>query len=161
MRALVIGGSLGGLLCANLLARRGWEVEVFEQASKELAGRGAGIISHPELFQTLEAIGVPLDDSYGVDIPLRGTFDRGGALIATLESQQVFTSWGRLYQLLKAAFPADCYRFGHSLESLAQDASGVTACAPTSISVESRNRPSWISPTLAVVPPMSNERTLA
>lgn len=128
MRALVIGGSLGGLLCANLLARAGWEVEVFEQASKELAGRGAGIISHPELFQALAAIGVPLDDSYGVDIPLRGTFDRSGALIATLESQQVFTSWGRLYELLKAAFPGECYRFGHSLESLVQDANGVTAC---------------------------------
>jgi len=127
MRALVIGGSLGGLLCANLLARAGWDVEVFEQASEELAGRGAGIISHPELFQALQVIGVPLDDSYGVDIPLRGTLDRGGAMIATLASQQVFTSWGRLYQLLKAAFPDERYHFGHSLESLAQDASGVNA----------------------------------
>ena len=127
MRALVIGGSLGGLLCANLLARAGWDVEVFEQASEELAGRGAGIISHPELFQALQVIGVPLDGSYGVDIPLRGTLDRGGAMIATLASQQVFTSWGRLYQLLKAAFPDERYHFGHSLESLAQDASGVNA----------------------------------
>ena len=127
MRALVIGGSLGGLLCANLLARAGWDVEVFEQASEELAGRGAGIISHPELFQALQVIGVPLDDSYGVDIPLRGTLDRGGAMIARLASQQVFTSWGRLYQLLKAAFPDERYHFGHSLESLAQDASGVNA----------------------------------
>jgi len=128
MRALVIGGSLGGLLCANLLARAGWDVEVFEQASEELAGRGAGIISHPELFQALQKIGVPLDDSYGVDIPLRGTLDRGGAMIATLASQQVFTSWGRLYQLLKAALPEERYHFGHSFESLAQDAGGVTAC---------------------------------
>jgi len=110
-----------------LLARAGWDVEVFEQASEELAGRGAGIISHPELFQALQVIGVPLDDSYGVDIPLRGTLDRGGAMIATLASQQVFTSWGRLYQLLKAAFPDERYHFGHSLESLAQDASGVNA----------------------------------
>jgi 2-polyprenyl-6-methoxyphenol hydroxylase-like FAD-dependent oxidoreductase len=79
------------------------------------------------LFQALQVIGVPLDDSYGVDIPLRGTLDRGGAMIATLASQQVFTSWGRLYQLLKAAFPDERYHFGHSLESLAQDASGVNA----------------------------------
>ena len=127
-RALIIGGSLGGLLAANLLARKGWDVEVFEQASEELAGRGAGIISHPELFQALEIIGVPLDDSYGVDIPLRGTFDRSGATIATLASQQVFTTWGRLYQLLKAAFPGERYHFGHSFESLVEDATGVTAC---------------------------------
>jgi 2-polyprenyl-6-methoxyphenol hydroxylase-like FAD-dependent oxidoreductase len=111
-----------------LLARAGWDVEVFEQASEELAGRGAGIISHPELFQALQVIGVPLDDSYGVDIPLRGTLDRGGAMIATLASQQVFTSWGRLYQLLKAALPEERYHFGHSFESLVQDAGGVTAC---------------------------------
>ena len=128
MRALIIGGSLGGLLAANLLARKGWYVELFEQASEELAGRGAGIISHPELFQALEIIGVPLDDSYGVDIPLRGTFDRSGATIATLASQQVFTTWGRLYQLLKTAFPGERYHFGHSVESLVQDATGVTAC---------------------------------
>jgi 2-polyprenyl-6-methoxyphenol hydroxylase-like FAD-dependent oxidoreductase len=118
---------LGGLLCANLLARAGWEVEVFEQASAELAGRGAGIISHPELFQALKTIGVPLDASYGIDIPLRATFDRSGAAIATLNSQQIFTTWGRLYQLLKAAFPGGRYHFGHSFQSLAQDASGVTA----------------------------------
>ena len=127
MRALVIGGSLGGLLSANLLLRAGWDVEVFEQASEELAGRGAGIISHPELFQALKTIGVPLDDTYGVDIPLRGTFDRSGALIATLESKQVFTTWGRLYQLLKSAFPAERYHFGHSFENLARDADSVTA----------------------------------
>ncbi len=105
MRALVIGGSLGGLLCANLLTRRGWEVEVFEQASKELAGRGAGIISHPELFQTLEAIGVPLDDSYGVDIPLRGTFDRSGALIATLAVAAGFHQLGAPLRALEGGVP--------------------------------------------------------
>ena len=127
-RALIIGGSLGGLLAANLLARKGWDVEVFEQASEELAGRGAGIISHPELFEALKKIGVPLDDSYGVDIPLRGTLDRSGAMVATLASQQIFTSWGRLYQLLKAALPGERYHFGHSFESLVQDAGGVTAC---------------------------------
>jgi 2-polyprenyl-6-methoxyphenol hydroxylase-like FAD-dependent oxidoreductase len=127
MRAVVIGGSLGGLLCANLLARAGWDVEVFEQASEELAGRGAGIISHPELFQALKTIGVPLDASYGIDIPLRATFDRSGAAIATLQSQQIFTTWGRLYQLLKAALPGRRYHFGHSFESLEQDSSSVTA----------------------------------
>jgi len=126
-RALVIGGSLGGLLAANLLACGGWDVEVFEQASEELTGRGAGIISHPELFQALRRIGVPLDDSYGVDVPLRVTFDRSGATIARLSSRQVFTTWGRLHQLLREGFPRERYHFGSSFERLAQDARGVTA----------------------------------
>ena len=42
-RALVIGGSMSGLLAAIMLSRRGWDVEVFERVEKELAGRGAGI----------------------------------------------------------------------------------------------------------------------
>src|SRR5262245_42204630 len=127
MRALVIGGSLGGLLAANLLARDGWDVEVFEQADEALAGRGAGIISHPELFRALEIIGVPLDDSYGVDIPLRATYDRSGAILARLASQQIFTSWGRLYQPLKSPLPVARYHFGHALQSHEQDAGGVSA----------------------------------
>lgn len=127
MRALVIGGSLGGLLSANLLLRAGWDVEVFEQSSEELTGRGAGIISHPALFEALQRIGVPLDDSYGVDVPVRATHDRSGATIATLAVRQVFTTWGRLHQLLRDAFPPGRYHFGASFVRLAQDDRGVTA----------------------------------
>jgi len=126
-RALVIGGSLGGLLAANLLARSGWDVDVFEQASEDLAGRGAGIISHPELFQALEKIGVPLDDSYGIDVPLRATHDRTGATIATLQFRQILTTWGRLHSLLREAFPRERYHFSSTFQRLEQDADGVTA----------------------------------
>jgi len=127
MRALVIGGSLGGLLAANLLLRAGWDVEVYEQSSEELTGRGAGIISHPALFDALRRIGVPLDDSYGVDVPVRATHDRGGATIATLAARQIFTTWGRLHQLLREAFPPGCYHFGAAFDRFAQDDRGVTA----------------------------------
>ena len=50
-RALVAGGSLGGLFAANLLLRAGWDVNVFEHSRDDLVGRGAGIITHPELFE--------------------------------------------------------------------------------------------------------------
>lgn len=126
-RVLVVGGSLGGLLVANLLARGGWDVEVFEQSSKELTGRGAGIISHPELFEALRRIGVPLDEGYGVDVPLRTTHDRRGATVATLHLRQIFTTWGRLHQLLREAFPRARYHFGAAFAGLEQDGNGVTA----------------------------------
>jgi 2-polyprenyl-6-methoxyphenol hydroxylase-like FAD-dependent oxidoreductase len=115
------------LLAANLLLRGGWDVEVFEQSSEELTGRGAGIISHPALFDALERIGVPHDDSYGVDVPIRTTHNRGGATIATLAVRQIFTTWGRLHQLLRAAFPPGRYHFGAAFERFAQDDRGVTA----------------------------------
>jgi 2-polyprenyl-6-methoxyphenol hydroxylase-like FAD-dependent oxidoreductase len=126
-RALVIGGSLGGFLAANLLLRAGWDVEVFEQSSAELTGRGAGIISHPALFHALQRIGISLDDSYGVDVPIRTTHDRSGATIATLAIRQIFTTWGRLHQLLREAFPRERYHFGASFARLAQDDRGITA----------------------------------
>ena len=41
-RALVIGGSVGGLFAACLLREIGWDVAVFEKSAGDLSGRGAG-----------------------------------------------------------------------------------------------------------------------
>ena len=54
-RALVIGGSLGGLLAAHLLRGAGWDVTVFERNAEDLTGRGAGISTHPQLLDILRA----------------------------------------------------------------------------------------------------------
>ena len=43
-RALIVGGSMSGLLAALMLRRAGWDVDVFERVESELAGRGAGIV---------------------------------------------------------------------------------------------------------------------
>lgn len=126
-RALVIGGSLGGLFIANLLHRQGWDVEVYEQSAAPLAGRGAGIITHPELFTALKRIGIAVDDSIGVDIEGRVAFDRSGAVLGTLPIRQCLTTWGRLHTLLLAAFPAKRYHLGHACLSVEQTAQTVTA----------------------------------
>ena len=126
-RALVIGGSLGGLLAANLLHRQGWDVEVFEQSAEPLDGRGAGIITHPDLFAALEHIGIPVDDSIGVDIEGRITFDQRGAVLGTLDIKQCLTTWGRLHTLLLGAFPAERYHLGHACMRIEQDSASVTA----------------------------------
>ena len=44
-RALVIGGSMSGLLAGLTLRARGWDVDVFERVESELSGRGAGIVT--------------------------------------------------------------------------------------------------------------------
>ena len=126
-RALVIGGSLGGLLVGNLLLRAGWDVHVFEQSREDLVGRGAGIIPHPELFECLARIGIPIDESFGVDVPERAVFSRSGEVLGTLAHSQHLTTWGRLYELLKAAFPASRYHLGHSLSRVERGAGIVAA----------------------------------
>ena len=126
-RALVAGGSLGGLFAANLLLRAGWDVHVFEHSREDLVGRGAGIITHPALFECLARIGIPLDESFGVDIPERVAFARNGEALGTLALPQCLTTWGRLYELLKSAFPAERYHLGHSVTGVEETSGHVTA----------------------------------
>ncbi len=126
-RALIVGGSLGGLFAANLLHRAGWDVLVLERAGEALSGRGAGIVTHPELFDCLRAGGVTVDATIGVSVPGRVTLARDGSVAQTSDLPQVLTAWGRLYHLLKAALPPTLYRFGANLRQVTQDESGVTA----------------------------------
>jgi 2-polyprenyl-6-methoxyphenol hydroxylase-like FAD-dependent oxidoreductase len=114
-RALVIGGSLGGLFAANLLLRAGWQVDVYEKSGEALAGRGAGLATHPELMRALERAGARIDESVGVRVASRIAFARDGSVLGKLDLPQVMTAWGRLYHLLKDLFPADRYRFGRGV----------------------------------------------
>jgi len=128
-RALIVGGSLGGLIAANLLLRAGWEVDVYERVGEALAGRGAGIVTHDELFRAMERCGITIDQTTGVEATSRLTLDRAGNVIgAEFPLRQVLTAWGRMYRLLKDAFAAGRYHFDKSLEHIEQDDAGVTAC---------------------------------
>lgn len=125
--AIVIGGSLGGLFAANLLHRAGWDVQVYERVAQELEGRGAGIVTHPELMEMLGRAGVTVDDSIGVRVQERVTLARDGSIVGRRGLPQVLTAWSRLYNVLRSAFPSERYHNGMQLASVQQDASGVTA----------------------------------
>src|SRR5215510_9525643 len=125
-RALVIGGSMSGLLTGLLLRRAGWDVHVFERVEGELAGRGAGIVAQPELIDTLRTIGVDPAD-LGVHVTTRKIFDASGRLTATIECPQVLTAWERVYRCLRDEFPPERYHRGRSLTRLDQTGSSVMA----------------------------------
>ncbi len=125
--ALVIGGSLGGLFAANLLLRAGWDVDVYERVGAALAGRGAGIVTHDELFAALERAGVTIDETIGCETHSRITLDCAGRVIAEMPLHQILTAWGRLYRLMKDVFPAQRYHFSKSLVRIEQSDGAVTA----------------------------------
>ena len=125
-KAIVIGGSLGGLLAANLLQKAGWDIHVYERVADELAERGAGIVTHPELFAAFDRIGIS-SDQIGVDVPARVTIDRTGERICCRPHPQTLTAWGRLYVLLKNAFPAERYTSGKQLAQVVQTPNSVNA----------------------------------
>lgn len=119
-RILIAGGSLGGLMVANLLWREGHEVTVLEKAIGAMDGRGAGIVTHGALIAGLHSCGLPLDTVFGVSVQGRVTLDSAGHALATLAMPQVLTSWSYLYQLLHGLLPAACYHQGVHVHSVTQ-----------------------------------------
>jgi len=125
-RALIIGGSMAGLFTALMLHKRGWRVDVFERSTDELASRGAGIATHPELMVALDKTGV---GSAGIGVQLDGrvAFDKSGAVLGDHAMPQVTTSWDMLYLRLMSGLPEDAYHTGVRLDRLEQDDASVTA----------------------------------
>ncbi|MFY9836887.1 MAG: FAD-dependent monooxygenase [Xanthobacteraceae bacterium] len=125
-RALVIGGSMSGLLAGIMLHRRGWDVEIFERVEKELAGRGAGIVAQAELIARMKALALETRD-LGVAMTTRKILDQAGHVTVTFECPQVLTAWERVYRVLRDAFPVERYHRGQSLKAFEQREGGVVA----------------------------------
>ena len=125
-RILVIGGSLGGLLAANMLHRAGHKVQVLEKASASLDGRGAGIVTHKPLMTALARCGLTVDASLGVAVKERVVLGKEGEVIAQADMAQVLTSWSRLYAMLRTAFDASLYLQGAAVSQVSQSSAGVT-----------------------------------
>ena len=119
-RAVVVGGSIAGLFAALLLRRRGWEVQLVERATEELSGRGAGIVTHPELSLVLECAGIAPPADFGVRVRERRVIGRDGRIIAAYACPQIMTSWDRLWRLLRVALPDDVYVSGAEVVGVEQ-----------------------------------------
>ena len=110
-RAVVVGGSLGGLAAGISLREIGWEAEVFERSRGELRGRGAGIVVQPELLRFLVERGIPSGE-VGVPAEARQYLDRDGRVMRTERRRQTMTSWGTAYRHLRTLFPEERYHGG-------------------------------------------------
>src|SRR5262245_35300771 len=125
-RAIVIGGSLAGLF-AGLLLRRQFTVDIYERADAELAGRGAGIVTHELLGEALDAAEIAWREGLGIEVQTRRFFDRGGELTPVEHDRPTLTAWDRLYDMLRCAFPAAHYHGGKELVAVEERPGGVTA----------------------------------
>jgi 2-polyprenyl-6-methoxyphenol hydroxylase-like FAD-dependent oxidoreductase len=126
-RALVVGGSLGGLIVAHLLRATGWDAVVFERNEEELASRGVGLGTHPQLIGILKRAGVDFDETMGITPTRAVCLDGNGAIMIERPTARTLSGWSRLYRALLDALPAANYRLGRRLTRAAQDKDGVTA----------------------------------
>ena len=139
MKAIIVGGGIGGLTTALMLHARGIDCEVYEQADavREL---GVGINTLPHAIKELAQLGL-LDRLDQVAIRTYELFytNRLGQVIwsetrgtdAGFEYPQFSIHRGRLqgviYQAARARLGESRIHTGHRLGSLRQDESGVTA----------------------------------
>ena len=127
MRALVIGGSLGGLIVAHLLRSTGWDATVFERNDEELASRGVGLGTHPQLIAILKRAGIDFDETMGIKPTRAVCLDSNGKILIEQPTARTLSGWSRLYRALLDALPAQTYRLGKKLIRVEQDGISVTA----------------------------------
>jgi 2-polyprenyl-6-methoxyphenol hydroxylase-like FAD-dependent oxidoreductase len=135
-KAIVVGGSMAGLLAGNMLIRQGWAVEVLERSREGLEARGAGIVPQRSLLAALARAGVTIRADIGIRIVKRVAYDRAGHAFATHYYDQYSTSWSLLYNLLRDAFPPEHFHAGRNVVAVEQDGDGAAAVLDDGTRVE-------------------------
>ena len=120
-RALVIGGSIGGLCAGHLLHRAGWDVAVYERSRSDLADRGAGLGVSQELFDIMARIGIEPDPTLSVGVKTSVWLGEHDEIVTELQRPSRGSTWPVIYQPLRRAFPAELYRAGMVLTRIEQE----------------------------------------
>jgi 2,6-dihydroxypyridine 3-monooxygenase len=125
-RAIVVGGSIGGLTAALLLRDLGFRVDVFERTPTVLDGRGAGIVLQPDTVRWLteRRTDVSVEAVSTGSSKLR-YIGAGNAIVHEEPAQWRFTSWTTLYRFLLQDFGRENYHLGEVAAGLDQDVDGV------------------------------------
>ncbi len=118
---------MSGLFAAILLRRAGWEADIYERVDVGLIGRGAGIVTHEEMRAVLRAAGCDPSKDLGVDVTMRRTLDRSGAVAGDFVCPQTLTSWDRVFRMLRQEFPDAHYHIGKELQRVEQTGDRVVA----------------------------------
>src|ERR1700734_909936 len=124
-RALVAGGSLGGLTAALVLRDQGWDVDVLERSPNPLEGRGTGIVVHPTTVRYLvERAGITIGD-IGLPAHRLQYLDTDGSIADEEPCAYRFASYFELYRGLLDAFGTEHYHLSTQLAHLDNQADKV------------------------------------
>ncbi|MBD2076844.1 FAD-dependent monooxygenase [Phormidium sp. FACHB-592] len=125
-RALVIGGSLGGLFAGIMLRSIGWQVDIYERSAHDLDSRGGGIVLQPDVVDAFQRAGIETQ-ALGVVAHERYYLNSDGSIAQPMPMRQRLTSWNLLYGSMRRHFPAQHYHVGKQLNDIQQTSDQVTA----------------------------------
>jgi 2-polyprenyl-6-methoxyphenol hydroxylase-like FAD-dependent oxidoreductase len=126
-RAIIVGGSLGGLFAATTMLKIGWQVEVYERSPSTLDSRGGGIVLQPDVLAALSFGGVNHIDALGVPSLDRIYLDRNDRVIQRSYMPQTQASWHMVYNAMRRHLPPEVMRPGHRFVKFEQDGTSVRA----------------------------------
>lgn len=126
-RALIIGGSLGGLFAAVSLRAIGWRVDVFERSPHALDSRGGGLVLQPDVLNVFDFAGLAGQAPLAVPSGDRIYLNRQGNVVQRGYQPQTQTSWNMLYATMRNSLPDACVHAGETLASFEQAGGQVRA----------------------------------
>ena len=128
-RALVIGGSIGGLTAALLLRRLGFDVDVYERTPTDLDGRGGGIVLQPDTLRWFTECSDQHPETVSTSTHFVQYLGQDNAVLHRENAPWSYTSWGTFYRALLADFDLRAgtghYHLGEYAAGFDQDADAV------------------------------------
>ena len=125
-RAIVIGGSLGGLFTGIMLRSIGWDVDIYERSNQALDSRGGGVVLQSDVVEAFHRAGISAQ-ALGVVARERYYLNPDGSIAQPMPMRQILTSWNLLYGSMRRHFPAEHYHSGKHLLDIQQLGEQVTA----------------------------------
>ncbi|TCQ74093.1 2-polyprenyl-6-methoxyphenol hydroxylase-like FAD-dependent oxidoreductase [Raoultella ornithinolytica] len=127
-KAIIIGGSLGGLFAGNMMRKAGWDVDIFERSAKNLDSQGGGIVLQPQVVEVIQESGVNKKwDEMGVRSQYRIFYNPDGMVEYKQLAPQMQTSWSLIYSTLLTTTGKENYHQGKKLQRIDSQKEGVTA----------------------------------
>ncbi len=124
-RAVVIGGSLGGLTSALLLRKLGFTVDIFERSSTPLENRGGGIVLQPITMKWFDGHSARrITDLSTCSSRLR-YLGRDNTIVHEEPAEWWYSSWGTMYRALLHDFGDEHYQLGEFCAGFTQHADQV------------------------------------
>jgi 2,6-dihydroxypyridine 3-monooxygenase len=124
-RAVVVGGSIGGLTTALLLRELGFTVDVFERTPTNLEHRGGGIVLQPIMMKWFDGHSTRQIEELSTKSSHVRYLGRDNEILHDEAMQWRYTSWDTVYRALLSDFGHEQYHLGESFVGFSQDADRV------------------------------------